>query len=156
MRKLIFIAICTLTVCSAFADIRLVKYDGAVTDFSDASVQRLDFTQQGVMQVIGPDGTSQSFNLEELQRVEFGVTGINDALQLEQQLTISIYPNPTHDAICIDNLSDGTQARIYDVNGKLIKQAVGSGKTTTIKVGELQNGMYILQINNQSVKFIKD
>jgi len=64
----------------------------------------------------------------------------------------NIYPNPANNYIVIDFNDDNKKLiKIYDINGKLIKQVYSSNKKTRIDISSLSEGLYILNINNDSV-----
>jgi surface protein len=75
----------------------------------------------------------------------------------QNQLDISIYPNPTNDKLFIQGLSDATKVSIYNVLGKLVLSQTISKE---IDVKQLSKGVYILKIidgQKETVrKFIKD
>ena len=60
------------------------------------------------------------------------------------------YPNPATDYIYL-NRTTNDAAHIYDINGRLVKTSTD----TKIDITVLSNGIYILRINELSVKFIK-
>jgi Leucine-rich repeat (LRR) protein len=65
---------------------------------------------------------------------------------------IYIYPNPVKDILTIENGKLKVEnAKIYDMNGKLVKTFTEN----SVNVSDLQKGNYILNIDNQSFKFIK-
>ncbi|MDR2205142.1 MAG: leucine-rich repeat domain-containing protein [Flavobacteriaceae bacterium] len=69
---------------------------------------------------------------------------------------IYIYPNPVKDVLIIQGSTlrqaQSDNARIYDISGKLVKTFDGN----SVNVSALQKGIYILNIDNQSIKFIKE
>ena len=64
--------------------------------------------------------------------------------------TISVYPNPTHDLLIIQGVEPQV-LRVYDLQGRLVRTERG----TQVHVAELNNGIYLLQIGTQVVRFIK-
>jgi Leucine-rich repeat (LRR) protein len=66
---------------------------------------------------------------------------------------ILIYPNPVKNILNIQGFGFNVQdSRIYDISGKLVKTFSGN----SVDVSGFQKGIYILNIDNQSVKFIKN
>ena len=67
---------------------------------------------------------------------------------------VTIYPNPVANQLNISNLND-TQLndyQIYDINGRVILK----GKTMGIvNVEQLSKGIYVLKLNDSTIKFIK-
>jgi glucose/arabinose dehydrogenase len=71
-------------------------------------------------------------------------------------MNISIYPNPVKDKLIIHNYSEAGVMKLYDLNGKLLKeQFVTANAIKQIAVGNLKNGMYILKIQNEKGTVIK-
>ena len=74
----------------------------------------------------------------------------SDAENVPSENAIFVYPNPTQDVLIIQ----GVQAqvlRVYDMQGKLVITERG----TQVHVSDLSNGIYLLQIGTQVVRFIK-
>jgi uncharacterized delta-60 repeat protein len=70
-----------------------------------------------------------------------------------EKTKISISPNPVKDILTIENGKWKVEnAKIYDMQGKLVKIFSGN----SVNVSDLQKGNYILNIDNQSFKFIKE
>lgn len=66
-------------------------------------------------------------------------------LSEDQQLSVSIYPNPAKDQIRVNGLTSGTY-RIVNPEGKEI--LAGNLETPVISVDSLKNGFYILEITS--------
>ena len=64
--------------------------------------------------------------------------------------TISLYPNPSKDIIFIDGLKENAAFKIYNAQGQLVKQGTSTGRINH----DLEIGMYILSIKQESIKFI--
>lgn len=79
-------------------------------------------------------------------------TGINE----KKYSDINIYPNPTNDVINIKGLASkqNTSIYIYDVQGKLVltKELIEKG---TIDLSELNNGVYIIKIDEMVQRIVK-
>ena len=69
------------------------------------------------------------------------ITGVNEI----DNSIIKIYPNPFEDYINIDNKNSKFNYTITDLLGQEIKSGFSSTKIEDLK--NLQNGIYILQIN---------
>jgi hypothetical protein len=66
---------------------------------------------------------------------------------------ISVYPNPVKDILTIKNEQLKIKsAKIFDMNGKLVKVFSGN----SVDVSDLQKGNYLLSIDNQIFKIIKE
>ena len=75
---------------------------------------------------------------------------IHDAVENVLPNQLLVYPNPTQDVLLVSGI-EPQPLRVYDVQGKLVHQEQG----TEVHVSHLSNGVYILQIGTQVVRFIK-
>ncbi|MDR1543265.1 MAG: T9SS type A sorting domain-containing protein [Prevotellaceae bacterium] len=80
-----------------------------------------------------------------------GEEGDDVAINLVNENKITVYPNPTADMLYISNTS-AKEAKIISILGNVIPVQVQNG---AINVAGLANGIYFLNIDNQTVKFIK-
>lgn len=72
------------------------------------------------------------------------------------EASFTLYPNPVKDelTITLSGLADDTGATIYDLTGRQVLVQKLNG--TTINVGALPSGIYIVRINNSAAKFVKE
>ena len=82
-------------------------------------------------------------------RPYFGYSTVSINSAKDDNNIASFYPNPAKDYIYIDILGQA-DTKIFDINGKLLKQS----KEKLINIESLQNGIYLLKINNQTKKLI--
>lgn len=67
--------------------------------------------------------------------------------------TVSLWPNPARNTLSLSGISAPEQYTITDVAGKI----VGSGTASTqIDVSTLENGVYLLNLPGQAIRFIKE
>lgn len=84
-------------------------------------------------------------------------TGVEPEPVIEQkeEVSITVYPNPTTDFLQISNVEENTQFKVVSLNGDVAL----SGSGSIINVGSLTKGIYIVQIldnkNNVSRRFTK-
>lgn len=69
------------------------------------------------------------------------------------ELTVS--PNPMRDVISVRGAEQGSMIRIYALGGELVREAKVSTALTTLCVHDLDNGVYLMRVNNNLVKLIK-
>ena len=70
--------------------------------------------------------------------------------------SIEVFPNPTSGKVTIKglNLWNDASITLYDLNGRIIsKQITGSDNSATVDLSNLQPGMYIVTIVNDSVTY---
>ncbi len=111
-----------------------------------------------LLQVNYLSGESDSYDLSAVSTVYFleeSITTAVDNMKSENQ-EVSVFPNPASDVIYLKNISEtGIYLCIYEIDGKLIKSEVISDVNQSFDISNLQNGIYIIKINNQAIKFIK-
>jgi len=83
------------------------------------------------------------------------VSSLALAVSDSQKNQIKIYPNPTSDFVKVANADKVNALRIFDMNGRLVKQTT----STEIDVRDLSAGQYMLNVHTEkeivSRKFIK-
>ncbi|MDR2907185.1 MAG: leucine-rich repeat protein [Bacteroidales bacterium] len=73
-----------------------------------------------------------------------------------QENALRIYPNPVENELRIDNVELAIDnVMIYDVYGRMVKEARATNGTTTINVSHLSAGIYVVKIGTQTAKFVK-
>ena len=73
--------------------------------------------------------------------LDCSTAGVDD----QNQLDISIYPNPTSDRIYIEGNYTQLKAVVYDILGK---QVMNKSITNSIDISQLDKGVYILQLSD--------
>ncbi len=67
----------------------------------------------------------------------------------------TISPNPVKDILTLTLPTDNNEIKIFDLQGKLFLQQ-NIGQTAEVNVSMLQNGVYVLVVNGESYKFVKE
>ena len=81
-------------------------------------------------------------------------TASNLFCEVPNKVSFKIYPNPTSDFICIENLKPNTSVKVMDVFGKVLISKKLSDQLIDVKA--LSNGTYFLLIEDKKpIKFIK-
>ena len=125
-----------------------VSADGYKTSYVLADIQRIEINAtdtEASMTILNKDGVYSS----EYQKILFAEsnTGI-------EELGISsffVFPNPVSNTLYIQGVNENAALEVYNLTGK----SVIKDKGTELDVTSLNQGTYILRINNQYVKFIK-
>ena len=72
---------------------------------------------------------------------------------------ITVFPNPAINEVNISrNRNTKAHIRMFDLNGKLVKEKVTTTKTTKLGVSQLSKGVYFIQVteaNNSKVNSFK-
>ena len=92
-----------------------------------------------------------TFQLAEIQKLactEYTGMDENDLAALQ------LFPNPSRGTFIIKNLQGSHPARIYSLDGRLMK-TFRANEGTLVDIGELSRGMYLLHIDGQTLKLMK-
>ena len=92
--------------------------------------------------------------IKDVRHIRYGEPSEATSIDNVNMTTCRIYPNPTQDMLIIDN-ANCEKAYIFDLNGRLLQITPIDGEHTSVNVTSLPQGDYLLLLNNQTVKFIK-
>ena len=99
----------------------------------------------------GDGGTVNSFSID--------ICYITDSLGLESNSlsNTTVYPNPTKDILNIDipNAIGTSKLKLYDVQGRFVMETVTNSTQEVMNIGNLQSGVYMLSIENETNKTVK-
>lgn len=86
----------------------------------------------------------------------FRFTPVNTA-SIQDNLfnTVKVYPNPTTDFLFFDHLTETEKYTIYELNGKVVKKGIINNEHNSINVSEIPAAVYLLQIDQSTIKFVK-
>lgn len=70
--------------------------------------------------------------------------------------SVSIFPNPTSDYLNIKGMTEDASVQIYSITGQLIMSDLIKTSNSKINVSKLSSGIYFLNINKNTIKFIKE
>ena len=114
----------------------------------NAEVSFVDF-QRGALRISAatPTGVTDFRTNTSLDDSNMPVWGTCPTASVDDQnqLDISIYPNPTSDIVYIDGNYTQLKVIIYNVLGKEI---LNKSITNSIDISHLDNGVYILQLSD--------
>lgn len=109
------------------------------------------YFENGERLVIGDGNTTVSFPLAEIQKmVCTEYTGVGETTSSYVQLM----PNPTRDRFIVSNLQNEGEARLYTLDGRLVKVFTAT-EGQMVDISELASGMYLLHIDGQTFKMMK-
>lgn len=122
--------------------------------FSHAIFISIAFQEDNKLVVGGQNSFSNECLIVRFKNDESGIRKVNsssDFFSVEQAEKVSVFPNPAHDFITISGLSEKTQSNIQlvDNSGKILRALKVSGKTISVNVSDLENGIYYIRIIEQ-------
>jgi hypothetical protein len=81
------------------------------------------------------------------------VTAVNEVSKTK---TVSFYPNPVKDQLTLKfPVKEGITVEIYNVLGMRVKTFVHSNATTSVNIGDLQNGVYFIRFTENGKLYTK-
>ncbi len=95
-------------------------------------------------------------SLSDIDKITFGVSGGEDALNDVKDQNLRVYPNPTQEVLFVDGVANDAAIRLFSVDGRLLETLHAEGQQVQMQVGTLPRGIYLLQIGTDIIRFIKD
>ena len=134
------------------------NYDRLLNNWSELNLpQNLELGALGINYCNGADARQRLIDDFGWTITDGGLDCATAAVEDENLMTISIYPNPVNDKLYIQGLLNPTKISVYNVLGKevlLVKN------TNNINVAKLPSGVYIIRISDgvgqTNRKFIKN
>ena len=164
MRKYLFILIVLLPLCgmareqsntTTEQELILLYPSGKELSTDLGSIGRLAFTPDSVYLISHQGDTIGKEARGKIQHIRFA-DQTHSALSATQGTgDLAVYPNPAHTTLTIDGIMRETTVRIYSTNGALLTTANLSPSCNTLSVAHLTKGIYLLQINTQLLRLIK-
>ena len=111
-----------------------------------------------------PDGTGP-FYFTEPTPEEFNGTDATGLLLIPDDKTgiisvkvgtsIFVFPNPVKEYLTVNGVKKGAILNLYDLSGVLLQTVTAQDNSTNINVSTLQQGVYFLRVEDETIKFIK-
>jgi hypothetical protein len=130
--------------------------DGSIITKSLSTLKRFSFSNNSLLMNY-LSGPVESYSLENISKLTFKsvVTGV-DNLSLTGAGIMKVYPNPVSDVVYIQNASEADfTVSIYRMNGVLVLTTKLSSGAKSIDVSYLSSGLYLLNVNGRTFKFVK-
>jgi surface protein len=122
------------------------NYDSTLIGWSQQSVtQNLNFGAQGIFYCNSEDARQSLIDNYGWNIIDAGLDCSTAGVDDQNQLDISIYPNPTSDIVYIEGNYSQLKTVVYDILGK---QVMNKSITNSIDISHLDNGVYILQLSD--------
>ena len=126
-----------------------------IAEYTANKISKIDITAGGtstdvVTGLFGPEGLALNGNelyiaeipANKISKIDIGATaGIDD----QNQLDISIYPNPTSDMVYIGGNYTQLKVVIYNILGK---EVINKSITNSIDISHLENGVYLMKLSD--------
>jgi hypothetical protein len=155
-RKLILIPLLFISIATiAETSLIIQPIDGQEQANSLAKIGYVKVTPDSLF-VFTHGGSLLSKNaFKDIRHIRYGEKSVATSVDdVQETATCHVYPNPTMDRLIIDN-ANCEKAYIFDLNGRLLQTTPIDGEHASINVKSLPQGDYLLLLNNQTIKFIK-
>ena len=106
--------------------------------YSSDNVQNMTFVTNGV-------------NKKASYRVGVGVSGVNS---IEKKSSIKVYPNPADDIIVVKGAKENSIVTVYSTLGMMMTRTE-IGESSVIDVSDYPTGIYIMNVDGETIKFVK-
>lgn len=93
--------------------------------------------------------------VSQVRTITFDDSSLTAVEDIQSQPSVCVYPNPTSSALIVDNVQPNTEMTIYTIGGQTVMSQWATDGTNTINVSHLPDGIYLLQLSNDTFKFIK-
>ena len=123
--------------------------DGTTTDVELATMPHLQLTDDKM--TLTSEGVSQEFSKADIVRFTFKnvVTGIND-------VTASTRYRMDGDRVTFYNITSTDRISVYNANGMRLPVSLSANGTATIlSLSSLGAGVYLVNVNGKTIKFVK-
>lgn len=137
--------------------LRVVMLSGQETAYALSLIGRIEFSADSLFLVSNQGIILGRENKDSVQNIAFRTDSTTtDISEVKIGNSIQIYPNPVLQTLIIKGAKTNEVIRIYSLNGNLIASAiVYDEQHSAIDVSGLPVGQYILQVNTQVMKLIK-
>jgi hypothetical protein len=126
--------------------------DGSEIGLQLDQLQKITFSS-GMLQLRSTSDILQSYKVENIQKIRFGL--FSSVTSPELKVKLNVFPNPASDFLIIKNAPyENFTVTIFSIDGHLQKQIV-TNINQPFDVSDLQSGMYLLCINQLTIKFSK-
>jgi hypothetical protein len=126
--------------------------DGSEIGLQLDQLQKITFSS-GMLQLWSSSEILQSYKVENIQKIRFGL--FSSVTSPELKVKLNVFPNPASDFLIIKNAPyENFTVTIFSIDGHLQKQIV-TNINQPFDVSDLQSGMYLLCINQLTIKFSK-
>jgi hypothetical protein len=137
----------------AGSNLNIVNQLGAEKLVTASSLRTITFSGSN-LNLNYQDGNSESVVLTDIRKLYF--SSLPTVLKAEQKIGLILYPNPVSQTLSLRNIPEGaTVATIWHISGRKVMQATLTSENPTLDVSGLASGLYLLKIQNLTLRFSK-
>ena len=152
-----YVAVAVLLGATAMAaGLKTVRSDGSSQLYELSSVQRIEFDQSGgesSMRVSFKDGNPDDTNVKVVIFTEEGPNEVKEMMGAD--VRYFLYPNPVQQQLVLTGPEAGETILVYDLSGRKVMSVKAGEGETSLQVGGLEAGTYLLRTDKTVLRFIK-
>lgn len=126
--------------------------DGEKYETLISATQKIEFGDAAVS-VVTPDA-SKSFEYQKIDKIMIGAKPSSVASVLSEG-NIAVWPKAVTSTLNVAGVKPGAVISIYSADGKLFASRRSAGDTETFDLSNAPAGVYVVNIENKSVRIIK-
>ena len=134
--------------------LNIVKWSGTGTGIELSSIDKITFTDNDLVMKYYA-GNSESIDMLSIRKITFtnNPSGTENIIGIGNTISISlISPN----TLRLNNLLEGKhKVEIYSTTGNLVQNTVVNSDAPVLIMNQLNKGVYIIRVNNQSLKIVR-
>lgn len=144
------------TLSKAELAIKIHSYDTEAQplEFVLSELSKVKFGAGNFSVLMGEEGTGVSFDLKNVSRITFGEASAVELVERDGAMVVT--PNPVRNTLVVKGGQDlyGYDMNIYAITGaQAMRVAAWQGET--IDVSQLPAGVYVINIQSETIKFVK-
>ena len=157
MKRILFsVVVAFMFAISVSAQDKVVvnKNSGDMQSYEMSDIRKITFGDNSIVVVAQDGSATATISYDEIKKITFELAdGIEQVVSTEQgKLTLLKEGNTIR--IKGFNSKEGRLA-IYSANGTMVESSTFSGDNLSVGIDNLPDGLYILNVNGQSIKFTK-
>ncbi len=152
--SIIALILMPIHLCEAQNSLTVKFSDGSENVTLLSTLNKITFSEGNLLLNKKEIGTN-SYQISNISKLTFGLFSEIPAVSTDHT-SIIIFPNPAKDFIRLKNIPPGKYPiNIYGLNGNLLYTCSLSEASQQIDLSNLDKGFYILKVNGQNLKFVK-
>jgi len=134
--------------------LNIIKWSSGGSSVEVSSIDKITFTDNDLVMKYYTDN-SESLDMLSIRKITFtnNPSGSIDIIGKEKEISISLNASNT---LRLNNLPAGEQnIEIYSITGVLVQNTAINSDSPILDTNLLNKGVYILKVNNQTIKFVR-
>lgn len=137
----------------AGSSLNILKLSGSEKAITASSLRTITFSGNN-LNLNYQDGNTEAIALADIQKLFF--SSLSNSLEMTHSNLMVVFPNPVAQTLYLKNIPEGaTLATIWHISGRKMLQISLSTETNSLDVSVLPSGLYLLKIQDQTIRFSK-